>query len=102
MNRAFSGKVITAGSDRPLPGLLVAVLRLCHADIQVIGAGLTYDFGRFRVTYPPLGEPADLFLMIFSPDGRHLFTEPVHWQVSGSELQVRVEVPKTALNQTLH
>lgn len=102
MNRAISGYVTVSGSGRPMAGVQVVAARLQDRQAEVMGTAVSGDLGRFRVTYAPIAGPADLTVFIFSPEGRLLFTEPVHRQISGAELSIRVEVPRTALAEALH
>lgn len=102
MNRAISGYVTVSGSGQPLPGMQVVAARLHGEQAEVLGAAVSGDLGRFRVLYAPVDGPADLTVLIFSSEGRLLFTEPLHRQISGAELCIRVEVPRSALSEQMH
>lgn len=102
MNRAISGRLLVTGTGRPLPGMQVVVIRLFFGAAEVLGLCTAGDMGRFRVTYPPLDGPADLTLLVYSPEGRHLFTEPIHRSVLGAELRLEVEIPGEAIRYRLH
>lgn len=98
MNRAISGTVTIQESGRPVPGLIVVAAQVQPWGQDPLGAALSGDFGRFRITYPRLCYPADLTLLLFTPSGRPVFTGARHRQVSGAELRVTVEIPDEAVN----
>ncbi len=102
MNRAISGFVSVSGSGRPLQGVRVVAARVEGGRAEILGESMSGDFGRFRVTYDPVPGPADLTVLIFSPEGRLIFTEPIHRLVCGAELCIRVEVPRTFDADPLH
>ena len=94
MNRAVSGTVSISGSGRPLAGMQVVAVRLIGGEAVLLGVGASGDMGRFRVEYPALEGPADITVLIVSPKGQVLFTEPVHREIAGAELQINVQVPR--------
>lgn len=102
MNRAVSGTLTEQESGRPIPGLRVVAVRIDGSGMQVLGGTVSGDFGRFRIAYTPLAGPVDLSLLVISPDGRLLFTEPVHRAISGAELRLEVGVPRSRLRSDLH
>lgn len=102
MNRAVSGTLTVRESGRPLAGLQVVAARLADDDVELLGGTISGDYGRFRVTYPPLAEPADLILFVYTPTGRLVYTEPVHRSISGAELRLHVEIPRRELVADLH
>lgn len=102
MNRAISGTLSVAETGRPLAGMQVVAAREVPGGAELIGASVSGDMGRFRVTYEPLAEPADLFLLIYSPEGRLIYTEPVHRCITGAELRLTVQVPRQALTRSMH
>ncbi|HYG57118.1 MAG TPA: hypothetical protein VD902_03520 [Symbiobacteriaceae bacterium] len=102
MNRALSGTVAIQETGRPLPGLQVVAARLVPGGVEPLGTTLSREMGRFRVTYEPLPEPADLFLYVYSPTGRLIYTEPIHRAICGAELRLRVEIPAALLSRDLH
>lgn len=102
MNRAVSGTLSVRESGRPLGGLQVVAARLAADGLEVLGETISGDLGRFRVTYEPLLEPADLQVLIYRTDGRLLFAEPIHRAIAGAELRLQIEVPDTALRSGMH
>lgn len=102
MNRAVSGTLTVRESGRPLAGLQVVAARLLDDDVELLGGTISGDLGRFRVTYAPLAEPADLTLFIYTPEGRLIYTEPVHRAIGGAELRLHVEIPRLDLLHELH
>lgn len=101
MNRAISGTLVIRESGRPVPGLIVVAVQEQPWGLDSLGAALSGDFGRFRITYPRLCGPADLTLLLFTPSGSLLFTGACHRQVSGAELNVTVEIPGEAVEPHL-
>ncbi|HEY3364119.1 MAG TPA: hypothetical protein VGK74_03555 [Symbiobacteriaceae bacterium] len=101
MNRAVSGILAEAESGRPISGMRVLVARIAPVGLEFLGAAISGDYGRFRITYVPLAIPADLTLLVCSPAGRLLYTEPVHRSISGAELVIQVEVPRARLTDGL-
>lgn len=102
MNRAISGFVTVSGSGRPVQGVRVVAARVAAGEAEILGMTVSGDYGRFRVTYEPVPGPVDLTVLIFSPEGRLIFTEPIHRHVCGAELAIRVEVPRMALCDPFH
>jgi hypothetical protein len=102
MNRAVSGMLAVEESGRPLTGLRVVAARLVAGELELLGVALSGDYGRFRVEYPPLCEPADLVLLVFSEEGKLMFTGPVHRAIDGAELSVQVSIPQSVLALDLH
>lgn len=103
MNRAVSGMLTVRESGRPLAGLQVVAARLTgDEDMEMLGGAISGDLGRFRVTYEPLAEPADLLLFVYTPTGRLVYTEPLHRSIGGAELRLHVEIPRRALIHDLH
>lgn len=98
MNRAVSGTLSVLGSGRPLVGMYVVAARVVQGDVQVLGWCESGDMGRFHVAYDTLEGPADLFVLVVSPTGDLLFTEPVHRCIEGTELRLQVEVPATGIS----
>jgi hypothetical protein len=102
MNRAVAGRLVEQETGRPLVGFQVLVAEVEPGGLQPLGVGVSGDLGRFRVNYPLCHGPVDLTLLVFSPAGRHLFTEPIHRAISGAELQLTVEVPRASLAREHH
>jgi hypothetical protein len=102
MNRAVSGTLTVQESGRPLPGMQVVAARLVPGGVELLGACISGDMGRFFISYEPLPEPADLFLLVYSPDGRQVYTESMHRCITGAELRLAVQVPRTALVADMH
>lgn len=102
MNRAISGTVVTAGTGRPLPGLILLALLLEPGEPRYLGFGRTGQMGRFRIQYPPIGTAADLTVLVYSGDGQFLYMEPVHRAIAGAELQIQIEVPRACLAGEIH
>jgi hypothetical protein len=103
MNRAVSGTLTVRESGRPLAGLQVVAARLLDGDhVELLGGTISGDLGRFRVTYAPLVEAADLTLFVYTPTGRLIYTEPVHRAIGGAELRLHVEIPRLDLIHDLH
>jgi hypothetical protein len=102
LNRAVSGTLTVRESGRPLTGLQVVAARLLDDDVELLGGTISGDLGRFRVTYAPLADPADLTLFIYTPTGRLIYTEPVHRAIGGAELRLHVEIPRLSLIHDLH
>ncbi|HWI63894.1 MAG TPA: hypothetical protein VNT75_18830 [Symbiobacteriaceae bacterium] len=102
MNRAVSGTLSVRESGKPLAGLQVVAARLAGEEAELLGAAMSGDLGRFRVTYEPLPEPADIMLLVYSPTGRLVYTEPLHRCISGAELRLHVEIPRRDLIADLH
>lgn len=94
MNRAVSGVLKVHESDRPLGGLLVVAARVTPRGPEVLGYTVSGDYGRFRIDYQRLEGPADIALFVFSPDWHLLYTEPVHRQIEGAELQLQLAIPR--------
>jgi hypothetical protein len=101
MNRAVSGTLAVAETGRPLPGMRVLVARLIAGGHQVLGLSDSEDWGRFKVTYEPLAEPADLVVLIYTPDGALVYTEPAHRAITGAELRLDVAIPAAAVAHLL-
>lgn len=102
MNRAISGVITVEETGRPLSGMRVVAASVSGNRAEVLGVSLSGDYGRFRVTYSPVIGPVDLTVFIFSPESRLVFTEPLHRQITGAELHIRVEVSRTALCEAMH
>ena len=94
MNRAVSGVLMVQESDRPLTGLLVVAAQITRRGPEVLGYTVSGDYGRFRINYQRIAGPADITLFIFSPEWHLLYTESVHRQIEGAELQVKVAIPR--------
>lgn len=102
MNRAVSGTLTVRETGKPLAGLQVVAARLLEADAELLGSAISGDLGRFRVTYEPLLDPADILLLVYTPTGRLVYTEPLHRSICGAELRLHVEIPRRALIHDLH
>ena len=99
MNRSVSGTLTAAGVDRPLVGLTVVAARVQDGALEPLGAAITNALGAFRIGYPPEPRPVDLTVLVLDQTGGLLYREPVHRAISGAELRIRVEVPRTALGE---
>lgn len=102
MNRAVSGTLTVQETGRPLPGLRVVAARLMPGGVELLGATISGDYGRFRIAYEPLIGAADLTLLVFAANGQLLYREPVHRAITGAELNLRVAVPTSHLLIDLH
>lgn len=97
MVRAAAGWVALEGSDQPLVGLTVLGVLVGEAQVvRILGIDETVAEGFFRLEWPRLPEPADIALLVVSPDGR-LLGRSVHRSLFGAELQVRLAIARELL-----
>jgi hypothetical protein len=97
MVRAAAGWVALEGSDQPLVGLTVLVVVVGEAEVvRILAIGETGPEGFFRLEWPRLSAPADIAILVISPDGR-LLGRSVHRSLFGAELQVRLAIAQELL-----
>lgn len=95
--RAATGWVAIEGSDQPLVGLTVLAVAVGTDEVvQTLAIGETEAEGFFRLEWTPLPLPAEIALLILSPDGR-LLLRSLHRLVAGAVLQVRLLVAQELL-----